>query len=74
MSKTLTLQITINSVENSTGDGNIRPCDLSQEMWMQVRKQQLEQGMEENTGSKEEMELVKAVLSPAYLTYMSNMS
>ena len=38
---------------------------------MQVRKQQLELDMEQQTGSKEEKEYVKAVYChPAYLTYM----
>ena len=40
---------------------------------MQVRKQQLELDMEQQTGSKEEKEYVKAVYChPAYLTYMQN--
>ena len=38
---------------------------------MQVRKQQLELGMEQQTGSKQEKEYIKAVYHhPAYLTYM----
>ena len=42
---------------------------------MQVRKQQLELDMEQQTGSKEEKEYVKAVYChPAYLTYMQNTS
>ena len=37
---------------------------------MQVRKQQLELDMEQQTGSKQEKEYVKAVYChPAYLTY-----
>ena len=41
---------------------------------MQVRKQQLELAMEQQTGSKEK-EYVKAVYChPAYLTYMQNTS
>ena len=44
----------------------------SWETYMQVRKQQLELDMEQQTGSKEEKEYVKAVYChPAYLTYMS---
>ena len=40
-------------------------------MAMQVRKQQLELDMEQQTGSKEEKEFVKAVYChPVYLTYM----
>ena len=42
---------------------------------MQVRKQQLELDMEQQTGSKEEKEFVKAVYRhPAYLTYMQSTS
>ena len=42
---------------------------------MQVRKQQLELDMEQQTGSKEGKEYIKAVYHyPAYLTYMQNTS
>ena len=42
---------------------------------MQNRKQQLELDMEQQTGSKQEKEYVKAVYChPAYLTYMQNTS
>ena len=42
----------------------------SGEICMQVRKQQLELGMEQQTGSKSEKEYVKAVYChSAYLTY-----
>ena len=42
---------------------------------MQVRKQQLELDMEQQTGSKQEKEHVKAVYGhPAYLTYMQSTS
>ena len=42
---------------------------------MQVRKQQLELDMEQQTGSKQEKEYVKAVYChPAYLTYMQSKS
>ena len=42
---------------------------------MQVRKQQLELYMEQQTGSKREKEYVKAVYChPAYLTYMQSTS
>ena len=42
---------------------------------MQVRKQQLELDMEQQTGSKQEKEYVKAVhCHPAYLTYMQSTS
>ena len=47
----------------------------SWEMCMQVKKQQLEPDMEQQTGSKEEKEYTKAVYChPAYLTYMQNTS
>ena len=42
---------------------------------MQVRKQQLELDMEQQTGSKQEKEYVEAVYChPAYLTYMQGTS
>ena len=42
---------------------------------MQVRKQQFELDMEQQTGSKEEKEYVKAVYChPAYLTYVQSTS
>ena len=43
-----------NKLENSEGDGNTRPPDLPLEkpVCMQVRKQQLELDMEQQTGSK----------------------
>ena len=42
---------------------------------MQVRKQQLELDMEQQTGSKQEKEYVKAAYyHPAYLTYMQGTS
>ena len=42
---------------------------------MQVRKQQLEVDMEQETGTKEEKEYVKAVYChPAYLTSMQSTS
>jgi len=42
---------------------------------MQVKKQQLEQNMEQQTGSKSGKEHVKAVYChPAYLTYMQSTS
>ena len=47
----------------------------SWETCMQVRKQQLELDMEQQTGSKKENEYVKAVYChPAYLTYMQSTS
>ena len=42
---------------------------------MQVRKQQLELDMEQQTGSKQGKEYVKAVYChPAYVTYMQTIS
>ena len=42
---------------------------------MQIRKQQLELDMEQQTGSKSEKEYIKAVYChPAYLTYMQSSS
>ena len=42
---------------------------------MQVRKQQLKLDMEQQTGSKQEKEYIKAVYChPAYLTYMQSTS
>ena len=64
------------TVENSERDGNTRPPDLQfWEICMQVKKQQLELDMEQQTGSKSEKEHVKALYcSPAYLTYMQSIS
>ena len=54
------------------------PCLFAHGMidtYMQVRKQQLERNMEQQTGSKQEKEYVKAVYChPAYLTYMQSTS
>ena len=51
-----------NRLENSSRDGNTRPPYLaSWEICMQVRKQQLELDMEQQTGSTYEKEYVKAV-------------
>ena len=42
---------------------------------MQVRKQQLEQDMEQQTGSKSRKEYINPVyFHPAYLTYMQSKS
>ena len=47
----------------------------SWEICMQVRKQQLELDMEQQTGSKSGKEYIKAVyFHPAYLTYMQSTS
>ena len=56
--------------------GNTRPPYLPLEkICMQVRKQQLELDMKQQTGSKQEKEYVKAVYChPVYLTYMQSTS
>ena len=70
MPKPLTVWITIN-VENSSRDGKTRPPDLP----LEVRKQQLELDMEQQTGSESEKEYVKAVYCHlAYLTSMQSTS
>ena len=47
----------------------------SWEICIQVKKQQLELDMEQQTGSKQEKEYIKAVYChPAYLTYMQSTS
>ena len=62
-------------MENSERDGNTGPPDLPLETYMQVRKQQLELDIEQQTGSKKEKEYIKAVYChPAYLTYMQSTS
>ena len=59
-------------MENSEIDGDIR-SPASWETYMQVRKQQLELDMEQQTGSKQEKEYGKAVYChPAYLTSMQS--
>ena len=51
------------------------PDHLTSETCMQVRKQQLEPDMEQQTGSKLGKEFVKAVYChPTYLTYMQSTS
>ena len=53
-----------------------RPPDLPPEkICMQVKKQQLELDMEQQTGSKSGKEYIKAVYChPAYLTYIQSTS
>ena len=61
-------------MENSERDENTRPPDLPPEK-MQVKKQQLELDMEQQTGSKLGKEYVKAAYChPAFLTYMQSIS
>ena len=57
------------TMENSERDGNTWPA--SWEICMQVKKQQLELDMEQQTTSKSGKEYIKAVYChPAYSTYM----
>ena len=69
MPKTLTVWTTTNS-------GKFRKSwEYLREMCTQVRKQQLELNMEQQTGSKSGREYVKAIYCyPAYLTYMQSTS
>ena len=53
----------------------IKSGEIHTEICMQVKKQQLELDMEQQTGSKSGKEYVKAVYChPAYLTYMQSTS
>ena len=62
-----------NKLENSSRYGNTWPT--SWEICMQVKKQQLEMDMEQQTGSKLGKEYVKAVYChPDYLIYMQSTS
>ena len=62
-------------MEESYRDGNTRPPDLPPEKSVQVKKQQLELDMEQQTGSRSGKEYIKAVYChPAYLTYMQSTS
>ena len=65
-----------NKLENSEGEGSIRPMwPASWEICMQVKKQQLELNIEQQTASKLGKEYIKAVYChPAYLTYMQSTS
>ena len=64
------------TVENSSRDEiNQTTWPASWEICMQVRKQQLELDMEQQTGSKSGKEYINAVYChPAYLTYMQSTS
>ena len=62
-------------MELSERDGNTRPLDLPLEKPICRSGSKLEQDMEQQTGSKQEKECIKAVYChPAYLTYMQNIS
>ena len=71
MPKPLTVGITINCGKFFKRWEYQTTWPASLEICMQVRKQQLELDMEQQTGSKKEKENVKGVYChPAYLTYM----
>ena len=62
-------------MENSERDGKPDHLTCLLRNYMQVRKQQLELDMKQQTGSKYEKEYIKAVYChPAYLTYMQSTS
>ena len=65
-----------NKLKNSSRNGNGKTTLLAScETCVQVKKQQLEPDMEQQTGSKLGKEYVKAVYChPAYLTYMKSTS
>ena len=63
-----------NKLEISERDGNARSLDQPPEK-PEIRKQQLELDMEQQTGFKQEKEKIKAVYChPAYLTYIQSIS
>ena len=74
MQKPLTARITINwKILKEMGIPGY--LTSSWETCIQVRKQQLDLDMEQQTGSKQEKEYIKAVYCPpAYLTYMQSTS
>ena len=75
MSKPLTVCITVNCGKFWKRWEYRTTWPAYWETYMQVRKQQLEPDMEQQTGSKSEKEYVKAVYChPAYLTYMQRTS
>ena len=62
-------------MEDFSRDGNTKSPVLSPEKSMQVKKQQLELDMEQQTGSKLGKVYIKVVYChPAYLTYMQSTS
>ena len=62
-------------MENSERDGHTRPPDLPLEKPVCRSGSKLELDMEQQTGSKEEKEYVKAVYChPAYVTSMQSTS
>ena len=75
MPKPLTVWITINCGKFWKRWEYQTTWPASWEICMQVRKQQLELDMEQQTGSKWEKEYIEAVYChPAYLTYMQSTS
>ena len=75
MPKPLTVWITINCGKFWKRWEYQTTWPASWEICMQVRKQQSELNMEQQTGSKSEKEFVKAVYChPVYLTYMQSTS
>ena len=75
MPKPLTVWITVNCEKFWKRWEYQTTWSASWETYMQVKKQQLELDMEEQTGSKSGKEYVKAVYClPAYLTYMQSTS
>ena len=73
--KPLTVWITINCGKFSKRCEYQTTWPASWEICMQVKKQQLELNMEQQTGFKSRKEYVKAIYChPAYLTYMQNTS
>ena len=75
MQKPLTVWITSNCGKFSKRWAYQATWPASWEICMQVKKQQLELDMEQQTGSKLGKEYVSAVYChPAYLTYMQNTS
>ena len=73
--KTLTVRITTNCGKFLKRWEYQTTWIASWEIWLQVRKQQLELDKEQQTGSKLGKEYVKAVYChPAYLTYMQSTS
>ena len=75
MPKPLTVRITTNSGKFIMTWEYQTTWPASWELCMQVRKQQLELDMEQQTGSKLGKEYVKAIYChPAYLTYMQSTS
>ena len=73
--QSLRLSVSQQTVENSSRDGNTRLLPASWEICMQVKKEQLELGMQQQTGSKLGKVYVKDVhCHPAHLTYMQSTS